>query len=77
MVSWGKRGSLPVAGGANIVAVNQPPVAAIASEDMKIADFTGFLRAFLELRHRDANPAAFAAPAAPENICRSDRADIG
>src|SRR5882724_2703571 len=35
MVSCGKRGSLLVAGPANIVAANQPPAAAIASDEMK------------------------------------------
>src|SRR5450432_4117218 len=35
MVSCGKRGSLLVAGPAIIVAANQPPAAAIASDEMK------------------------------------------
>jgi hypothetical protein len=39
MVSCGKRGSLLVAGPANIVAANQPLAAAIVSDDTKIADF--------------------------------------
>src|SRR6516165_5898214 len=36
MVSCGKRGSLLVAGPANIVAANQPPAAAIASDESQI-----------------------------------------
>src|ERR1700733_12970732 len=40
MVSCGKRGSLPVAGGANMVAASQPLAAASISDDMKMADFT-------------------------------------
>jgi hypothetical protein len=39
MVSCGKRGSLLVAGAANIVAANQPPAAATISDDIQIADF--------------------------------------
>ena len=39
MLSCGKRGSLPVAGAANMVAVSQPPAAASISDDMKMADF--------------------------------------
>jgi hypothetical protein len=35
MVSCGKRGSLLVAGAANIAAANQPPAAAITSDDIK------------------------------------------
>jgi hypothetical protein len=42
MVSCGKRGSLPVADGANIVAANHPPAAATASDDIQSeADFMG------------------------------------
>jgi len=39
MVSCAKRGSLLVAGAANIVAANQPPAAATISDDIQIADF--------------------------------------
>jgi hypothetical protein len=39
MVSCGKRGSLLVAGCANIVAASQPPAAATISDDIQIADF--------------------------------------
>src|ERR1700738_4144946 len=74
MVSCGKRGSLPVAGAANIVAANQPLAAAITSDDIKMADFMTSSGRFLLLA--DANPAAFPAPAGPTVICRSDRADI-
>jgi hypothetical protein len=35
MVSCGKRGSLLVAGAANIVAANQPPAAAMASDEIQ------------------------------------------
>src|SRR3984885_2595464 len=40
MDSCGKRGSLPVAGGANMVPAPQPLAAASISDDMKMADFT-------------------------------------
>jgi hypothetical protein len=49
MVSCGKRGSLPVAGLANIVAANQPLAAAIASDDVKIAVFMVFSGRFLSM----------------------------
>ena len=35
MVSCGKRGSLPVAGWANMVAANQPPAAATVSDESR------------------------------------------
>jgi len=48
IVSCGKRGSLPVAGLANIVAANQPLAAAIASDDIKMAVFMVSSGAFLQ-----------------------------
>ena len=54
MVSCGKRGSLLVAGCANIVAASQPPAAATVSDDIQSADFMissmGFYRSE-KLRH--------------------------
>src|ERR1700681_1132336 len=76
MVSCGKRGSLPVAGPANIVAANQPLAAAITSDDIKMAVFIVSSGAFLD-DPDNANPAALPAPAGPNDIGRSDRADIG
>jgi hypothetical protein len=56
---------LPVAGCANIVAANQPPAAATASDDIQMADFMissgRFLGRFLS--PDQANPAGLAAPA--------------
>ena len=53
MVSCGKRGSLLVAGAANIVAANQPPAAASVSDDIQTeAECMNFLRAFLGLARR-------------------------
>src|SRR5271169_5409559 len=62
MVSCGKRGSLPVAGAANIVAASQPLAAASTSDDIKMADFMNSSGRFLGLPG-DANSAASAAPA--------------
>src|SRR3954451_15500860 len=43
MVSCGKRGSLLVAGAANMVAASQPPAAATTSDDIQTeAEFMGF-----------------------------------
>jgi hypothetical protein len=38
---------LPVAGTANIVAANQPPAAATASDDIQMADFMVSSKGFL------------------------------
>ena len=47
MVSCGKRGSLLVAGAANIVAAIQPPAAAKVSDDSQSGvEFIGFLPTF-------------------------------
>src|SRR3954469_10065018 len=47
MVSCGKRGSLLVAGAANMVAANQPPAAATTSDDIQTeAEFMDSLRVF-------------------------------
>src|SRR5581483_9515552 len=40
MVSCGKRGSFPVAAGANMVAATQPPAAAAKRDDVRRVDFT-------------------------------------
>src|SRR5271163_2654222 len=67
MVSWAKRGSLLVAGAANIVAASQPPAAASVSDEIQTeAECMGFLRAFL-VKPGDASPAATTAPAECEN----------
>src|SRR3979490_2101561 len=74
IVSCGKRGSLPIAGGANMVAANQPPAAAGASDDIQIADFmisSGYFfmgGGMLVQPHQPRQPGGEAR--------RSDRADI-
>src|SRR6266404_5669820 len=76
MVSCGNRGSLPVAGAVNIVAANQPPAAAMASDDIQIEAWC-MISSVHFLLHEDGSPAAIHAPAVSAQVSPSDRHDIG
>jgi hypothetical protein len=50
MVNCGKRGSLPTADGANIIAAHHPLAAATASDDIQTTDFMISSRLFMGKR---------------------------
>src|SRR3977135_2193031 len=76
MVSCGKRGSLPVAGAANIVAANQPPAAAMASDDIQ-TDAVCMISSVHFLLYGNRNRAPAPPPAVTAQISPSNRNDIG
>src|SRR3982074_2649255 len=76
MVSCGKRGSLPDAGAANIVAANQPPAAAMASDDIQ-TEAVCLISSVPFLLHEHANLAPPCGPADTAQVSPSNRHDIG
>src|SRR6478736_8793350 len=77
MVSCGKRGCLLVAGTANIVAANQPPAAAMASDDSQTEVECMISSVHFSCLHEEASPPRVPAPAGTAQVSPSDRDDIG